>query len=161
MTTTVTSSWGSASAILAGTGVREDTGYYRSFTRPDEKAVLTVPMRIQAAWAANDADAFADAFAQNGSLLIRDEQLTSREDIRRFMADAFRGAYRGARVKGWPIEVTFLSDAVAMVVTEGGILMPGQTEIAPTSLIRATWVIVRRPDGTLELMSHQSSPIKG
>src|SRR5437763_9904928 len=62
--------WGSAPSILADTGVPEDESYYRGFTSEDEKAVLTVPMRIQAAWAANDADAFAAVFTDNGSLLM-------------------------------------------------------------------------------------------
>ncbi|AEB46066.1 MULTISPECIES: SgcJ/EcaC family oxidoreductase [Micromonospora] len=160
MTTVATTTWGSAAALLAATGTREDTDYYRGFTAEDEKAVLTVPMRIQAAWAANDADAFADVFASNGSLLMGDRQLTSREEIRSYMAEAFAGGFRGARVKGWPIEVRFLTADVALVITEGGIIPPGQDQVAPQDLIRATWVVVRRSDGTLELMSHQSSPVR-
>ena len=84
---TTTTSWGDASMLLAEVGVKEDTSYYREFTGENEKAVLTVPMRIQAAWAANDPDAFADTFAENGSLLMQDTQLTSREQIRSYMAE--------------------------------------------------------------------------
>ncbi|MDG4766928.1 SgcJ/EcaC family oxidoreductase [Solwaraspora sp. WMMD406] len=157
---TTKTGWGDASTILAEAGIEEDTSYYRNYEDPDERAALTVPMRIQAAWAANDADAFADLFAENGSLLMRDDQLTSREEIREFMSKAFAGPHRGARVKGWPIEITFLSDEAVMVVTEGGIIHAGESDIAPENLIRACWVIAKRPDGRLELMSHQSSPIK-
>ncbi|MBI1757946.1 MAG: SgcJ/EcaC family oxidoreductase [Actinobacteria bacterium] len=158
---TSTTSWGVASTILATAGVPEDMSYYRNFAGENERAALTVAMRIQAAWAANDADAFAEMFAENGSLLMRDSQLTSREEIRAYMALAFNGSHEGAHVKGWPIEVKFLTDDVAVVVTEGGILMPGDTDIAADNQIRATWVIVKQPDGQLKLASHQSSPIKG
>jgi uncharacterized protein (TIGR02246 family) len=153
--------WGDASAILTAASLTEDASYYRGFTGDDEKSALTVPMRIQAAWAANDADAFADVFAENGSLLMQENQLTSRDDIRSYMAGAFEGPLNGARVKGWPIAVEFLTDDVAMVITEGGILMPGDAEIQAENFIRATWVIVRKSDGELSLVSHQSSPIKG
>lgn len=159
MTTTATT-WGPATTLLAAAGAKEDPTYYREFTGADEKAALTVPMRIQAAWASNDADAFAGVFAENGSLLLGDRQLTSREEIRSYMAEAFAGGYRGAHVKGWPIEVTFLTEDVAMIVTEGGVIPAGRSELDPLDMIRATWIVVRRADGTLELMSHQSSPVK-
>jgi uncharacterized protein (TIGR02246 family) len=158
---TATASWGDASAHLAAAGVTEDPSYYRQFTAADEKAALTVAMRIQAAWAANDADAFADTFVANGSLLMRDNQLTSREQIRSYMADGFTGPLKGARVKGWPVAIRFLTDEVAMFITEGGIIMPGQDQIAAENLIRATWVVARQADGRLELVSHQSSPVQG
>jgi len=151
--------WGDASALLAAAGVEENTGYYRGFTADDERAVLSVAMTIQAAWAANDADAFAAAFAENGSLLMRDEQLTSREQIRTFMAALFAGSHKGARVKGWPVEVQFLTDTAAMFVTEGGVVMPGEDTVSDANLIRAMWV-VRKAGEKLELVSHQSSPIK-
>ena len=159
MSTEVTS-WGNATDLLAASGVDEDVSYYREFTGPDEKAALTVAMRIQAAWARNDADFFADTFTENGSLLMQDDQLTSREEIRSFMAAGFQGPLKGASVKGWPLSVTFVSDDVAMAVTEGGIRMAGETETAPERRIRAVWVIVRQGDDW-RLMSHQSSPIKG
>ncbi|MEV4462386.1 SgcJ/EcaC family oxidoreductase [Micromonospora echinofusca] len=152
--------WGDASTLLAKAGVQEDTSYYGQFTAPDEKAALTACMRVQAAWAANDADAFAEVFTDNGSLLMQDNQLVSREEIREYMAQGFAGGLKGARVKGWPVEVKFLSEDVAMVVTEGGIIMAGETDIAAENLIRATWVIVRQPDGQVRLVSHQSSPVK-
>ncbi|MDG4792774.1 SgcJ/EcaC family oxidoreductase [Micromonospora sp. WMMD1082] len=157
---TTTNGWGDASTILASASVSEDTTYYREFTRPDEKAALTVPMRIQAAWAANDPQAFAGTFADNGSLLLGDEQLRSRAEILAYMTDAFAGPLHGASVKGWPIEVRFLSQDVAVVITEGGIRRPGEAAVAPENAIRATWVIRRQPDGRHQLVSHQSSPIK-
>jgi len=149
-----------ASEIMAGAGVEEDPSYYGSYTDEREKAALTVPMRIQAAWKANDANMFADLFTDNGSLLMQDTQLKGREEIRKFMADGFQGTYQGAYVKGWPIALKFLGEDVAMAITEGGIILPGETETAPERQIRATWVIVQQGDDW-RLFSHQSSPIKG
>lgn len=147
--------------MLAAAGVEEDASYYREFTGEDEKAVLTVAMRIQAAWATNDAGVFADIFTENGSLLMQDDQLQGREQIRSYMTTGFEGPYRGARVQGWPVAVKFLSDDVSIVITEGGILLGGETELVPERLIRATWVIVKQEDGHLKLLSHQSSPVNG
>ncbi|SDJ98135.1 conserved hypothetical protein [Actinopolyspora mzabensis] len=156
-----TTSWGSAARILAESGVAEDTSFFGPFTGTDERAVLTVPMRIQAAWSANDPDAFAEVFAENGSLLLQDNQLVGKERIRQYMNEGFRGDLRGACVTGWPLEVRFLDTDVAMVVTEGGIVLAGEQELATQRRIRAVWVIVKRTDGSVKLLSHQSSPVGG
>lgn len=149
-----------ASAILADAGVAEDPAFYGPFTGYVERAVLTVPQLIKAAWAANDAELFADVFTENGSLLMQDKQLTSRDEIRAFMAAGFRGPFKGAHVDGWPLTLTFLRPDAAMVVTQGGIMLDGETEIAPQREIRAMWVIVARGN-RWRLLSHQSSPIRG
>lgn len=158
--TIATTSWGNASEILADAGMPEDSSYYGAFASEDEKAVLSIPMRIQEAWERNDADFFADTFADNGSLLMQDDQLTSREEIRAYMASGFQGIYRGARVRGWPLTVKFLSDDTAMVISQGGILLAGEDQVSPERSVRVTWIIVKR-DGGLKLFSHQSSPLKG
>lgn len=160
MTAQVTA-WGDAEAHLAAVGVPEDAAFYRSFTSAEEKAVLTVPQRIAHAWLTNDADAFADTFTENGSLLLQDNQLTSREQIREYMREGFQGGLAGAKVHGWPLSVKFLAPGVAVAITEGGIIMKGETEIDPSRRIRAVWVIVPGEDGNLRLFSHQSSPIAG
>lgn len=146
------------SELLAADGIAEDLSFNGPFTSLADRAALTVPVRIMAAWAANDADLFAETFTENGSLLMQDSQLTSRERIRAYMADGFKGPLQGAHVTGWPLSVTHLTDTVSMVVTQGGIILAGETEVAPEREIRATWIIVAR-DGRWRLLSHQSSPI--
>lgn len=157
----MTGTWGDAATHLAAVDVPEDTSFYRSFTDAEERAVLTVPQRIAHAWLTNDADAFADTFTENGSLLLQDNQLTSREQIREYLRDGFAGTLAGAKVTGWPLDVKFLAHGVAIAITEGGIIMKGETEIARERRIRAVWVIVPGEDGDLRLFSHQSSPITG
>lgn len=150
----------SASAILAAAGVEEDHSFYGPFTTEEQKAVLTVPQKIRAAWADNDADAFADVFVENGSVLLRDDQLTSRAEIHSYMTAGFEGSYSGARVYGWPLAVRFLGDHVALVVTQGGIILDGEDEIAPEREIRASWIVVRHGPAW-KLLAHHSSPVAG
>ncbi|MFD6949713.1 MULTISPECIES: SgcJ/EcaC family oxidoreductase [unclassified Nocardiopsis] len=151
---------GSAATILAEAGVEEDPEYHRDFPSDLEREVLTVPQLIQGAWLANDADFFASVFTPDGSLLIQDEELADREEIRAFMAAGFDGALRGAHVSGWPLAMRFLDPDTALVVTQGGIVLAGEDSVAPEREIRAVWVVVRR-SGRWHLMSHQSSPIRG
>lgn len=91
---------------------------------------------------------------------MKDDQLTSREQIREYMKAGFEGYFCGARVRGYPLAVRFLSDETALVISQGGILLDGETETAPERQLRVTWVIVKN-GGSLKLLSHQTSPIKG
>ncbi|MEJ2885801.1 SgcJ/EcaC family oxidoreductase [Actinomycetospora aeridis] len=152
------SGWGDATAVLERHGVVEDPAYYREFTAPDQKAVLTIAQRIQDAWARNDADRFADVFAPEGSLALGENELFGREAVRDFMRTGFAGPLAGASVAGGPLTCDLVTDDVAVSVTEGGIVMPGESAVAPERRIRATWVVRRRAPGELELLSHHSCP---
>jgi uncharacterized protein (TIGR02246 family) len=134
--------------------------YYGQYTTGEEAAAYTVPLRIRAAWDNNDADALADVFIDNGSLLAGDQQLTSREEIRSYFAEAFAGPFKGSRLIEDPLEVRFVADGVAVAITQGGIVLDGENELAPERTIRTMWVIVKR-DGDWWLASHQTSPVKG
>jgi len=129
-------------------------------TVTDETAALAaVPQRIVAAWADNDADAFAEAFAEDGSLILpNDVYLTSREQIRTFMAAAFQGPYRGTRVTGTPLAVKALADGVALIITRGGVLDPGEADLSAERAIRASWLLTRQ-DGGWRIAAYQNTPI--
>lgn len=157
---TTASGWGSSTEILRAAGVTEDESFYRDFADADERAALTMPLLVAAAWAHNDADAFADLFTEDGSELIGDDQLRGREEIRSFMRAGFAGPYRGSTVKGWPLHVKFLTDDVALLVTGGGVVLPGEDGVSPARELRSTWVVRREGDGRIRLCSHQSSPVK-
>ncbi|WP_158883423.1 SgcJ/EcaC family oxidoreductase [Amycolatopsis anabasis] len=124
----------------------------------DLAAVAAVPGRIIAAWAAQDANAFAEVFVPDGSMILPGLYRKGREQIRSFMADGFQGAYRKTRVTGTPLDVTFLGDDTALLVTEGGVLQPGETEVAAERAIRATWVVARQQDSRWQLVAYQNSP---
>ncbi|WP_150238110.1 SgcJ/EcaC family oxidoreductase [Nocardiopsis quinghaiensis] len=129
-------------------------------TTPDEKdqaAVAAVPGRIVAAWEENDARAFAEVFAQDGTMVLPGVYRKGRQEVRAFMETAFAGPYKSTRVTGTPLDLRFLSPDVAVVVTQGGILAPGETEVSDERAIRATWVVARE-DGQWRLAAYQNSP---
>ena len=133
---------------------------YGEFPNGEEGAVLTVPLRIRGAWERNDADAFAEVFADDGAMLVGDTQLTNRAEIRDYMSKAFAGAYRGARLEEEPVVIRKLDENVAFAVTKGGLILAGETEVAPERQVRTTWVIIKQ-DGDWQLFNHQTSPVTG
>jgi uncharacterized protein (TIGR02246 family) len=149
----------SAPSMLAEYDLTEDQTFVGSYTDEAERAALAVPQIIMAAWAENDADMFASVFTENGSLLMQNDQLTSRDQIRDYMAKGFETGLKGARVTGWPMNVVFLDDEAALVVTQGGIMLAGESAIAPEREIRAIWTLVA-VDGRWRLLSHHSCPIR-
>lgn len=132
--------------------------YYGPFTSDKEKEALSVPLRLVAAWAKNDADGVANVFTDDGILILPgDVYKRSREEIRSFMAAAYAGPFKGSGVTGNPVDVRFVSDDIALLRTHGGILAEGETEIDPELAVRSTWVCVKR-DGEWKLAAYQNSP---
>ena len=134
--------------------------YYGGFPNGEEGAAFTAALRIRAAWDANDANAFADMFVEDGSMLVGDRQLMNREEIRTYMAEVFSGPYAGSRLSEEPIEIRLLNDSVALAVADGGIVAKGADSVAPGDKVRGTWII-RKDDGDWRIVSRQTSPIQG
>jgi uncharacterized protein (TIGR02246 family) len=147
-----------AAALVAG--AKQWASYYGNYPNGDEGAVLTAALRVRAAWDANDADAFANMFIENGSMLAGDSQLTDREAIRSYVRDAFAGGYQGTRLAEEPVKIRLLTDTVAVAVTQGGIIRNGADSVAPADESRTMWVVVKRA-GDWRVASHQTSPVKG
>lgn len=132
--------------------------YYGEFVSEREKEALSVPLRLVAAWAKNDAEGVADVFTEDGILILPGDVLKKgREEIRAFMSAAYAGPFKGTGVTGAPVDVRFASDDVAVLRTHGGILAAGETEIADELAVRSTWVVVRRA-GEWQLAAYQNSP---
>ncbi|MEV0155445.1 SgcJ/EcaC family oxidoreductase [Micromonospora sp. NPDC050686] len=132
--------------------------YYGPFTGEKEKQALSVPLRLVAAWAQNDAAGIAEVFTEDGIMILPgDVYKKGRGEVLSFMAAAFAGPFKGTGVTGRPVDVRFVGDDVALLRTHGGILAPGETEIAPELAVRSTWVTVRR-DGQWQLAAYQNSP---
>lgn len=132
--------------------------YYGRFTSEKEKEVLSVPLRLVAAWARNDASGVAGVFTEDGIMILPgDVYKKGRDEIRSFMAAAYAGPFKGTGVTGRPVDLRFVSDDVALIRTHGGILAPGETDIAPELAVRSTWITVKQ-DGEWRLAGYQNSP---
>lgn len=132
--------------------------YYGAFTSDREKEALSVPLRLVAAWARNDAEGVAEVFTEDGILILPGDVLKrGRDEIRQFMAAAYAGPFKGTGVTGAPVDVRFPSEDVAVLRTHGGILAAGESDIADELAVRSTWVCVKR-DGQWQLASYQNSP---
>lgn len=132
--------------------------FYGTFTSPEEREVLSVPLRLVAAWAGHDAVSVANVFTPDGILILPGGVLkNSRAEIQGFMTAAYAGPFKGSRVVGKAVDVRFASDQVAVLRTHGGILAPGQTDIDPAMAVRSTWVVVRTDTGW-QLAVYQNSP---
>lgn len=123
----------------------------------DQAAIAAAPARLVQAWAAQDADAFAELFLEDGTMILPGVYRRGRGDIRAFMTGAFQTVYKGTRVTGTPIEVKPLGPDAVALLTEGGVLRPGETELSATAAIRASWILVRRGDQWL-LSVYQNCP---
>ena len=109
----------------------------------DRQAVLDVLARVDQAWEAGDAEAFVADYTEDASVIQPGVYQKDREEIRTNMAAAFAGPLSGSRVATHPVDVRFLTDDTAIVVSEDGIIFPGQDAVASEGLVRATWVLVR------------------
>ncbi|WP_326695933.1 SgcJ/EcaC family oxidoreductase [Streptomyces sp. NBC_01754] len=150
----------SSKAATLVSQAKQWAGNYGPYSNGEEGAAYTAPLRVRAAWESQDADAVAGMFTQNGSLLLGDEQLTSREEIRDHLKKAFQGRYRGTRIPEEPLEVRLLAPDVALAVTQGGLVAEGASTWTPENEYRAMWVLAKR-DGDWQVVCRQTSPVKG
>jgi uncharacterized protein (TIGR02246 family) len=120
-------------------------------------AVADLPQRIVTAWSRHDADAFADMFTEDGSMILPGVYCKGREQIRAYMAEGFAGPYRGTQVTGQPVDLRFIGDGVAVLISQGGVLAPGEVTVPDERTVRASWVAVNR-DGEWLLAAYQNSP---
>ncbi len=121
-------------------------------------SVLSVIQAVYEAWADNDADAFAALYTEDATVVQPGVHKKDNETIRTTMAAAFAGPLKGSRVVDEPQSVRLLGSDVAIVITEGGVLMAGQAEVPSERLVRATWVLNRRGDQWF-VAAYQNSPV--
>jgi uncharacterized protein (TIGR02246 family) len=96
-----------------------------------------------AAWDAQDADAFAALYADDATVNISSgASLAGREQIRQYMAAGFAGPLAGTRGYENPRSIRVLGD-VAVVTSESGYSLPGESSVPAERVRRSTWVLSR------------------
>jgi uncharacterized protein (TIGR02246 family) len=124
----------------------------------DQAAVAALPAMIMKAWAEHAPEDFADVFTEDGTMILPGVFVKGRDEIRSFMANAFAGPYRGTKVTGTPFNVKFFGAGFALLHTQGGVLAPGEHEVAADRAVRASWLAVKEDDGRWRLAAYQNSP---
>jgi uncharacterized protein (TIGR02246 family) len=123
-----------------------------------DSAVHDVPARTTLAWAAHDPEAFAAVFTQDANVVIAGSYLVGRDAVRSYLSAAFAGPMKGTRVVSDPVYLEYLSPDMALMVTVGGALVPGEAEVSPQRALRGTWVLVNGGHEWL-IRAYHSSPI--
>ncbi len=125
--------------------------------KKEEAAVLDIVKGVYEAWNNADPDAFVAEYLEDASAILPGAYMKSREEIRGAMAFSFSGPLKGTRASDKVLDVRFLNDDAVVVISETGILVPGETEAPPERTVYATWVLAKR-DGKWLLAAYSNSP---
>lgn len=124
----------------------------------DDAVLRQVPEHTTKAWASHDANAFAEVFTKDTKVVIAGTYLRGRDEVRSYMSAAFSGPLKGTAVISAPVSAEYLGAEVGLVITEGGVLLPGETSISAERAIRGTWVLALE-DEEWRIRAYHSSPI--
>jgi uncharacterized protein (TIGR02246 family) len=128
-----------------------------SISAAEQEAIAALPQRMVKAWAAHDAVAFGELFAPDGTLILPGVYVKGRAEITKFMAAGFAGPYKGSRVIGSPLDLKPLAPGAVALLTTGGVVPAGQTELPVEEAIRASWILVNDEAGW-QLSVYQNCP---
>jgi uncharacterized protein (TIGR02246 family) len=126
-------------------------------TDADKAAVAALTQRVIAAWAYHDADGFAEVFTEDATMVLPGLYFNGREEIRTYLKEAFADQYNGTQVTGKPLNLRFLGSEVAVLLTQGGVLGAGESEVADDQAVHACWTAVKK-DGQWHLAAYMNSP---
>lgn len=126
-------------------------------TDSDAGAIAALTQKLVAGWANGDADSIADLFVEDGTLILAGTFCNGREEVRDYFTKAFEGKYQGTQVTGTPISIRPLGPDTAILLSQGGVLEAGETEVSAAAAIRASWLVVRR-DAQWQLAAYQNTP---
>ena len=125
----------------------------------DQAAVAAIPQQLLTAWVRQDAASIADLFTDDGTLILPGVLRKGRADIEAYFGDAFANQYAGTQVVGTPIGLRFFGADTALLLSSGGVLAAGESEVSDAQAIRASWLVVRE-NGQWQLAAYQNSPAK-
>ncbi|WP_042394640.1 SgcJ/EcaC family oxidoreductase [Streptacidiphilus carbonis] len=124
----------------------------------DEAAIQAVLVDSYRAWEAGDADAMVADYTTDATAIVTGSLRDGREAIRTSMAQGFDGPLKGTATYNKQLSIRFLGDDAAIVVSESGILFPGQTEVPEAGKVNCTWTLEKR-DGQWLIAAYHNSPV--
>jgi uncharacterized protein (TIGR02246 family) len=124
----------------------------------DEAAIQAVLVESYQAWEAGDADGMVADYTADATAIMTGSLRDSREAVRENMALAFEGPLKGSSTCNKQLSLRFVGSDAAIVVSESGILFPGQTEVPDAGKVNATWVLEKR-DGRWLIAAYHNSPV--
>ncbi|MDQ1563700.1 MAG: hypothetical protein QOI14_651, partial [Actinomycetota bacterium] len=110
------------------------------------------------AWEAGDADGMVANYTADATAIMTGSLRDSRDVIRDSMALAFEGPLKDSSTYNRQRSLRFVGRDAAIVVSESGILFPGQTEVPEAGKANATWVFEKR-DGQWLIAAYHNSPV--
>jgi uncharacterized protein (TIGR02246 family) len=125
----------------------------------DEAAIQSVLVDSYKAWEAGDAGGMVAGYTADATAILPGSLRDSRDAIRESMALAFAGPLKDTSTYNKRLSLRFVGRDAAIVVSESGILFPGQTEVPDAAKVNATWVFEKR-DGQWLIAAYHNSPAR-
>jgi uncharacterized protein (TIGR02246 family) len=134
-------------------------GAAHATTATDEVLVREIPRQIAQGWSEGNGRAIAAVYAADG-VLVAGHGVVVRgpSDIASYHDEQFVSELKGSRLTVKITSVRFLKPDVALLQTEGGILWPGQTQLAFGNRGIQSFVVVKR-DGVWRVKLFQNTRI--
>jgi uncharacterized protein (TIGR02246 family) len=123
----------------------------------EDSAVRAVFGEVSRAWADGDADAFARWYTENATAVLPGFYLQDNNAVRTSMGVAFAGPLKGSRRIHDVRSIRFLSDSMAIVISNSATVFPGEAEAPAERREWATWVLAKQ-DGRWLIEAYHGSP---
>jgi uncharacterized protein (TIGR02246 family) len=127
-------------------------------TTQDEAEIKAVLARLYQAWDASDADAFVADYTEDATAILPGSARMSRAEIRDSMAAGFSTFLKGTTTIDSIQSIRFLGDRAAVVISQTGVLFPGESEVPADRISNATWVLEKQPNEVWNLAAYHNSP---
>lgn len=124
----------------------------------DEAAIQAVLEASYEAWENGDAAGMTANYTEDATAIMTGSRRDGREVIRENMAVAFAGPLQGSSTVNRRLSLRFVGQNAAIVVSESGILLAGQTEVPEAGKVNATWTLEKR-DGQWLIAAYHNSPV--
>jgi uncharacterized protein (TIGR02246 family) len=113
----------------------------------EESAARSVLEAQLAAWAAGDGAAFGATVTEDSDLIAFDgTHLVGRQAIAAFMQKQFDTVLAGTQVVAEPVRTRVINDEIVVMITEGGVIFPGEAEVPAEHMSIQTFVLTKEND---------------